>query len=448
MVTDAELARGIPEDLKPTELGPLPNDWLVLPLGELYDMQQGKALSPAARLGKSPKPFLRTANVLWGRLDLSVLDQMDFSEAECERLALHPGDLLICEGGDIGRTAIWSGEVSPCFHQNHIHRLRRVASNIEPKFHMYWMQEALLHLRLYGGAGNKTTIPNLSKARLGAFLVPVPPLKEQRAMAHVLSTIQHTIEATERVIAAAREFKRSLMRYLFTYGPVPLAEAERVTLKETEIDPMPEHWGVVSLGKVTTASQYGLSLRGSADGAFPILRMNNLANGHVDSSRLQYVNLDGNSFRKFKVHKGDILFNRTNSHDLVGKTALFDSERDFVFASYLIRVVTDGERLCPQYLNDLLNWDPSQVRLKALASRGVSQSNISASKLRNLEVPLPPTSEQRHIADILSAVVHKIETEEKRKTALQELFRTMLHLLMTGQVRVRNFLPKAEKEVS
>jgi len=441
MVTEPEPAQESAEGFKLTQLGPLPEAWEAVQLGDVM---------------KQRKEFLRIdESTEYKRCRVQVRGQgvvlRDTVRGESLRTKLQQvcrkGEFLTAEiDAKVGGFGVVPEDFEGAIVSSHYFLFQIDGTRLHSAFLNYFVRlPAFLHQVQARGSTNYASVrPN----HVLGYVIPLPPLSEQRAIAHVLSTIQSAIEATDRVIAAAREFKRSLMQYLFTYGPVAVSEAEFVPLKETEIGPMPEHWDVVSLGKVTTASQYGLSLRGSADGAFPILRMNNLANGHVDSSSLQYVNLDGNSFRKFKVHKGDILFNRTNSHDLVGKTALFDSERDFVFASYLIRVVTDGERLCPQYLNDLLNWDPSQVRLKALASRGVSQSNISASKLRNLEVPLPPTSEQCHIADVLSAVVHKIETEEKRKAALKELFRTMLHLLMTGQVRVRSFLPKAEKEVS
>jgi type I restriction enzyme S subunit len=429
----------LPEDFKITELGPLPEEWEVLRLGALFEIQQGKALSPRTRAGGRKRPFLRTANVLWGRVDLSVLDEMHFDEEEEARLALVPGDLLVCEGGDIGRTAIWEGQLPVVLYQNHLHRLRPARAGVDPLFYMYWMQAAWLLLGFYGGAGNKTTIPNLSRSRLAAFPVPLPPLPEQRAIAHVLRTVQRAKEATEGVIAALKELKKSLMQHLFTYGPVPVTERERVALQETEIGPLPSHWRVVRLGEMVQSTQYGLSKRGSVGGKYPILRMNNLVEGRVEPTDIQFVDLDNATFSRFRLNPGDLLFNRTNSLELVGKTGLFELEGTFVFASYLIRIVPKQECLEGAFLNYYLNWDSSQSRLKGLASRGVSQANISATRLRGFLIPLPPLPEQREIACILQAVDAKIAAEQARRAALEEVFKTLLHQLMTGKIRVKGF---------
>ncbi|MEJ5349866.1 MAG: restriction endonuclease subunit S [Desulfosoma sp.] len=108
----------LPAGFRLTELGPLPEEWRVVRLGEVFEIQQGKSLSPKSRSGSPMRPFLRTANVLWGRVDLSTLDYMHFEEAEERKLGLKAGDLLVCEGGDIGRTAIWNRQIGACYYQN------------------------------------------------------------------------------------------------------------------------------------------------------------------------------------------------------------------------------------------------------------------------------------------------------------------------------------------
>ncbi len=136
-----------------------------------------------------------------------------------------------------------------------------------------------------------------------------------------------------------------------------------------------------------------------------------------------------------------MLFNRTNSHELVGKTGLFDLPGDFVFASYLVRLSVKRKTLDPRWLNYYLNMDSTQRRLKSLASRGVSQANISASKLKVAVIPLPPLGEQEAAVRSLAVVDAKLQRELSRRRALDALFNTLLHDLMTGKLRVREIEP-------
>ena len=148
---------------------------------------------------------------------------------------------------------------------------------------------------------------------------------------------------------------------------------------------MPASWEVKSVGELIKALQYGLSIRGETTGGYPILRMNNLEDGYVVARDLQYVDVEDDECRKFRLKTGDILFNRTNSADLVGKS-VFNLEGDYVFASYLARLIPDAHGVMPEYLSHFLNWDASLRRLRQLATRGVSQSNISAGKLEGFVV--------------------------------------------------------------
>src|SRR2546426_12596444 len=112
----------------------MPADWRIVRIDDLFAIKQGKQVSAKLRVGDRQRPFLRTKNVYWGRLDLTELDAMHFSEEEEQQLRLLPGDLLTCEGGWVGRTAIWNGEVPGCLYQNHLHRLRRISTDSDPWF--------------------------------------------------------------------------------------------------------------------------------------------------------------------------------------------------------------------------------------------------------------------------------------------------------------------------
>jgi type I restriction enzyme S subunit len=294
----------------------------------------------------------------------------------------------------------------------------------------------LTHTDQFVGHAKATTSgvqhPRTSWTSLRNFRLHLPPLSEQRNIAAVLGLVQRAIEQQERMIALTTELKKALMHKLFTEG------LRGEPQKQTEIGPVPGSWAVSRLGDFLIEAQYGLSIRGSNTGRYALLRMTNQQEGRISPDNLQFVELTSQQFKKFRVERGDILFNRTNSLDLVGRTAIFDLDGNFVFASYLIRLRTDTSRLRPHFLNHYLNWDESQVRLKSIASRAVSQSNISATRLRGFPIPVPLTQEQDEIVEKVDGIDRKIALHRCKHSALTDLFRTLLHQLMTAQIRVHD----------
>ena len=269
--------------------------------------------------------------------------------------------------------------------------------------------------------------------------LPLPPLSEQKKIAYILSTVQRAIEAQERTIQTTTELKKALMYKLFTEG------TRGEPQKQTEFGPVPESWEVAPLGDSLSVAQYGLSVKGSPEGNYPILRMTNQINGRIVANDLQFVKIGEADFKKFKVESGDILFNRTNSLELVGRTAVHDIKGDFVFASYLIRLRTQEEKLNPFFLNIHFNRDETQAHLKSIATRAVSQSNISATRLKGFAIPLPCIEEQAEIVTQAEALEAKLMIHWRKHESLQDLFRTLLHELMTAKIRV-HYTELQEKE--
>lgn len=190
------------ERVKSSGLGWLPMipvDWDVLPLRARYEVQLGKMLNPAAVAGTAPAPYLRNTNVQWDRLDLSDLAQMDFSAAERRKFALKPGDLLVCEGGEVGRAAQWAGELEECYYQKAIHRVRPRGTD-HPRFLLYCLRAAA-GLGVFAAEG-KSTIPHLTAEKLRAHRFPFPPVDVQEAL---VQRLDEALQASSRLRHRVRE---------------------------------------------------------------------------------------------------------------------------------------------------------------------------------------------------------------------------------------------------
>ncbi|ACD66030.1 restriction modification system DNA specificity domain [Sulfurihydrogenibium sp. YO3AOP1] len=428
---------------KETEIGLIPEDWEVARLGEVFEVKQGKQLSAKEnRDGKVLKPFLRTSNVLWNKIDLSELSYMPFSESEFKNLKLKKGDILVCEGGDVGRTAVWDGQIDEISYQNHLHRLRSVKDNINNYFFAYWMEYAITIKNLYHQNANKTTIPNLSSSRLKAFPIPLPPLEEQRAIADILSTVQNAIEKTEKVINATKQLKKSMMKHLFTYGAVAVDEIDRIKLKESEIGLIPEHWEVVRLGEVVDLDR-GISWRkfeeGSKDNGHLIISIPNIKDGYIDFNSKYNHYLIKHIPKNKQIQLNDILFvGSSGSIENVGRNVFIEnlSFEGIGFASFVFRARVKVNTVIPKFLYFMANshWFNYKDYVRRSSD---GKYNFQLTEFKTIKIPLPPLDEQQKIANILTTIDQKIQAEEKKKVALRSLFKTLLHQLMTGKIRVR-----------
>ena len=173
-------------------IGTIPAAWDVVRLGEIYEVQLGKMLSPKARQGKNPRPYLTNRNVRWGKFDLSDLPTMDFDRREIEKFQLRPGDLLVCEGGDTGRAAVWLGEIADCYYQKTLHRLRPIDENAISEF-------MLAVLMSYATKGillehsERTSISHLTRERLLRMRIPHSSRAEQDEIVAALGCVADSI---------------------------------------------------------------------------------------------------------------------------------------------------------------------------------------------------------------------------------------------------------------
>ena len=204
------------EARKQTEIGEMPESWIIVRLYEVFETQLGKMLSQKARVGDSPKPYMRNANVQWGQVDCTDVQTMDFNEAEAEKFRLKNGDLLVCEGGEVGRTAIWRDEIAECYFQKAIHRLRPHSNELMPEFFLYWMERAFRFGNIYGVAGTQTTIAHLPQEKLKAMKIPKPLLQDQEQIVVLMKACDSKIAALEKESSLLNELFRAMLEELMT----------------------------------------------------------------------------------------------------------------------------------------------------------------------------------------------------------------------------------------
>jgi len=416
------------------------------PLGDLFDIGAGKTMSAAARNGSNMVPFLRTSNVFWDRLDLSKLDEMSIPKAELPDKLLKAGDLLVCEGGEIGRAAIWDGSVEPIAFQNHLHRLRPRSDDVDPRFYVYFLQVAFTQLGIFEGVGNKTTIPNLSSNRLAALDVPHPPASVQSGIVKALSAIREASDVHEKAAAIADELKRAAASQLFARGLNGEAQ------KETEIGPVPESWRVGRLDAfadvISTRMSYSeLESKCPSDTGdlVPVMGikvsdMNRLGNEVELVHAALMERIDRAVAENRCAPAGTIIFPKrgaaiaTNKKRIATTWTAFDPN---------IIGVRAGAELDQDFLFQwFLTFD-----LRTITEPGPTPQ-LNKKNLEPVIIPVPPTIEEQHqVASILGALDRKVDVHRRTRALLDELFRCLLHQLMTGELSVDeldlNALPKA-----
>lgn len=417
-------------ELQQTEIGEFPAAWSIGRVDSAFDIQQGKQVSKKNRDGKHQRPFLRTKNVFWNCLALTDLDEMHFSEAEQTRLELQANDLLVCEGGSIGRTALWNNEVEGCLYQNHLHRLRAKGGKAHPQFGVYWLWYAFDVAKLYFGRGNVTTIPNLSQSKLAELPMALPPLPEQKKIAHILSTVQRAIEAQERIIQTTTELKKALMHKLFTEG------LRNEPQKQTEIGPVPESWEVCKVGDVAKIQSGGTPTREIAEnwsgGTIPWVKTGeiNYCVIHDTEEKITPTGLASSAARLFP--KGTLLMAMYGQGITRGRVGLLGIEAATNQACASI-TPTDKKRISSVFLYYFFEYHYEDLRK---LGHGANQRNMNSALIRGFPLAFPKPDEQAAVVAVFESLDQKRALHERKKTQLQDIFRTLLHELMTAKTRV------------
>jgi type I restriction enzyme S subunit len=415
--------------LQQTEIGKFPSDWEIDRVDSAFDIQQGKQVSSRNRDGVHQRPFLRTKNVFWNRLELTDLDEMHFSEAEQTRLELRVNDLLVCEGGSIGRTALWNNEIEGCLYQNHLHRLRVKDQKADAQFSAYWLWYAFDVAKLYFGRGNVTTIPNLSQSKLAELPMALPPLPEQKKIAHILSTVQRAIEAQDRIIQTTTDLKKALMHKLFAEG------LRNEPQKQTEIGPIPESWEVVRLSDVCRFQSGGTPSKQNPEfwqGTIPWVSPKDMkrprlddVTDHISQEALESGSKLAPAGSVFVVVRGMIL---AKTVPVALATVPMAINQD-------MKAIIPGPKLRSDFLLYALETLRDNL-FKKVGRSGHGTCTLMGHEVAAFKIPLPDMESQETIAWAIQNLERKKELHEQKRTFLKGLFSTLMHELMTAKIRV------------
>ncbi|MBQ0999283.1 restriction endonuclease subunit S [Streptomyces sp. RK62] len=266
----------------------------------------------------------------------------------------------------------------------------------------------------------RTGIPKVNRQDLAGFWFPVPPVEEQQRIIEVIGSVTELERGIEASIAKFHKLRKASLL---------------ASMKSVESDQPAAGWARVPLKSIVPSAEYGISaaLDGDARGV-PVLRMNNIQGARFDVDDLRYCPVPVPS--KFFLRCGDVLFNRTNSMEHIGKAAMWRDELpSATFASYLVRLVPDLQRVTPEYLVEWLMHPLVRQRVRSTSTVAVQQVNVNPTRLRELEIDLPvDLAEQRRIVATLEACDEQIGREEEELNKLRELKQGLVGDLLSGRV--------------
>ena len=424
-----EVMEVVENKFKETEIGLIPEDWEVMRLGEVAEITMGQ--SPP---GDTYNTYGKGIPFLQGKAEFGNISPKHIKYTTKPLKIAKKGSVLISVRAPVGDVNI--ADMDYCIG-------RGLASlNLKNGINEFLFYSLLFFKHLIEKESYGSVFKAINKENLARLKIPLPPLEEQRAIADILSTVQNAIEKTEKVINATKQLKKSMMKHLFTYGAVAVDEIDRIKLKESEIGLIPEHWEVVRLGEVVDLDR-GISWRkfeeGSKDNGHLIISIPNIKDGYIDFNSKYNHYLIKHIPKNKQIQLNDILFvGSSGSIENVGRNVFIEnlSFEGIGFASFVFRARVKVNTVIPKFLYFMANshWFNYKDYVRRSSD---GKYNFQLTEFKSIKIPLPPLDEQQKIANILTTIDQKIQAEEKKKVALRSLFKTLLHQLMTGKIRVR-----------
>ena len=449
----------------------LPQGWAECCLGDVIKIQNGYAF-PSKEFQEDGVPVIRQSNLAGDRVLIEGCVYLDKKWLDARPdFILRKDDVLIGMSGSVGKLCIYNLD-RPALQNQRTGRIVPL-SGVHVEWRFIWEYlNTIEQLLLKKGKG--MGVLNVSASDIESLPFRLAPLPEQRRIVAKLEQVLARVDACrsrleqvptllkhyrQSVLAAAcsgrmtEDWREEQRTEIAVFDLVRIGLEERLSATRTDSElrkihdiiayggeealDIPDNWSTVALEKVALSFDYGTSARSSESGKIPVLRMGNLQRGEVDWSDLAYTS-DEHEISKYLMKPNTVLFNRTNSPELVGKTSIYRGEQPAIFAGYLIRINHIEALVVPEYLNFCLNTIRAREYCRSVKSDGVSQSNINAKKLAKFDIPLPPLSEQQEIVRRVTALFTLADQVEARyaqaKTHVDRLTQSILAKAFRGEL--------------
>ncbi len=288
----------------------------------------------------------------------------------------------------------------------------RAGPRVEPNYLWHWLTMSRDAL---ASKGRGATFLQVNRSDIVELPISLPPLPEQRRIASIL-------DQADELRAKRLESIGSLTRLAFA------------VFDEAFGSPARTEWPVGIVGALLESASYGTSAKARSTGAFPILRMGNITRtGDIDLTDLKYIDLKPEEAHKYLVKRGDVLFNRTNSADLVGKSAVVRHATDLAYAGYLVRLRLSEDN-SGEYLAGYLNSAFAKAKLRSMAKSIVGMANINAKEVQQLPIPIPSSKAQQDYATQIGEIESTKSAHRAHLAKLDELFASLQHRAFAGEL--------------
>jgi len=298
-----------------------------------------------------------------------------------KRYEVNSGDILISWSASLG-VYIWTGETSVL--NQHIFKVVFDKVEVNKSFFVYQVQNILENAV---SQAHGATMKHLTKPVFDALPFSLPPIKEQKYIASVLDKVSGLISLRKQQLAKLDELIKA--RFVEMFGTYPTNQMG---------------WETCTIRDIAVDVRYGTSRPAVDGGVYPYLRMNNITyGGELDLTDIKRIDVPENELSKCTVKNGDVLFNRTNSKELVGKTCVYDRDELMVLAGFIIRVRVN-DLILPEFLSNFLNADFSKHMLFSMCKTAIGQANINAQELQDIGLYLPPMDLQQNFVDFKTQI--------------------------------------------